>query len=465
MNTKLLNEIRQATAAYPMHMPGHKRNPLFMPPLSCAEDLTETDTFDDLHNPKGVLRDCLNFAAELYGTRRSFFLVNGSTGGILSAMYAACPRGKKILLARNCHMSAYNAAEQVDLEFVLVEPQWNAEYGVYGGLSPETLDNALKIQPDIALAVVVSPAYEGMTSDISALAGICHAHHIPLLADEAHGAHLPFSRFFPDSATDCGADIVVQSLHKTLPAPTQCAVLHLCSEEFVAADELARSIGIFETSSPSYIFVCAMDRCLRLMADKGEALLETHAQRLRRFYRETQELVSIKVMPCVIEGAFARDQSKLWISTFNAGMSGEALWHELNRRGFALEMHTPHGALALTTLCDTDEAMERFARTLRELDAEISLRQASALRETAQTHILHPPLIELVMSPAKARAANGETLLLAQTVGRISRETIFASPPCVPIILPGQRISDEAVNAVRTASYSLCGERIVSVVN
>ncbi|MCL2671815.1 MAG: beta-eliminating lyase-related protein [Clostridiales bacterium] len=378
MRSPVTEKIRAAATAYPLHMPGHKRNPAFMPALSCAEDITELADFDDLHRPRGVLRESMDFAAGLYGARRSYYLVNSSTGGILAAIAAACPRGGKVLLARNCHISAWHAAELLDLDIVLAEPAWLGDWGLYGGLGVDTLTDALDAHADIALVVVVSPTYEGIVSDIPALAALCHARGVPLLCDAAHGAHLGFCSDFPQSAVGGGADIVVQSLHKTLPAPTQCAILHVCSER-VGVDAVEHALRIFQTSSPSYLLVAAMDACLRLMEREGAALLAAHAERLERFYRKAEGLAHLRVLPRSILDAPDRDISKIWISTHGTDIDGAQLCETLFARGFALERQNPAGALAMTSFCDTDAALERFAHVLLAVDAGLLSRTAPPL--------------------------------------------------------------------------------------
>lgn len=451
MKSPVRAKIKEAASVYPLHMPGHKRNPAFMPLLSCAADITELSGFDDLHRPTGVLRESMDFAARLFAARQSFYLVNGSTCGILSAIAAVCPHGGKLLLARNCHISAYHAAELLDLELVTAEPDWLGDWGIYGSLSARTLADALDAHADIALVVIVSPTYEGITSDIPALAALCHARGIPLLVDAAHGAHLGFCAAFPQSAVEGGADIVVQSLHKTLPAPTQCAILHLCTER-VSAESIAHALRIFQSSSPSYMLVSAMDDCLRRMAEEGAALLMAHAKRLDRFYQKAETLTNLRILPA----SPSRDKSKIWVSTRATNITGETLCSFLHENGFALEMHNRGGALALTSLCDTDEALERFADLLLSIDAKLHASPCPA-------PLPCPPLGTQVCKIFAALAAAGENISLKQAAMRVAREYIYAYPPGIPLVLPGQLLTEPMLSALCALDASFDADRWISV--
>ena len=277
MNGKeeLYERLRKYAASdfYPWHMPGHKRRLVeFDNPFSM--DITEIDGFDDLHHPEGILKEAMEEAAAVYGSEKTYFLVNGSSCGILAAVSAAVPPGGKLLMARNCHKSAYHAALLQQARVTYIYPELEAE-GFYGAVRAEDVEAALQADPDIRAVIVVSPGYEGIVSDIRAIAEAAHAHDCALLVDEAHGAHLPFGKGcgldFPASALEMGADAVIQSLHKTLPSLTQTALLHLGrnSGARMDRDRVELYLRIYQSSSPSYIFMASIDHCIRLMA--GEA--------------------------------------------------------------------------------------------------------------------------------------------------------------------------------------------------
>lgn len=202
--------------ACPFHMPGHKRNMGkwgFADPFSF--DITEIDGFDNLHHAEGILKAAQERAARVYGARRTFFLINGSSAGILAAVSACVSKGGKLLMARNCHKAVYHAASLLDLETVYVYPEQERRYGLNGGISPERVERLLEEHPGVQAVIVTSPTYDGVVSDIRKIAQIVHERGLFLIVDEAHGAHLAFLPYFPDSALDLGADVAIQSVHKT----------------------------------------------------------------------------------------------------------------------------------------------------------------------------------------------------------------------------------------------------------
>ena len=241
-----LNELEQSDI-YPFHMPGHKR--AFLPFANpYAIDITEIEGFDNLHHATGILQEAQQKAADLYGAKKTYYLVNGSTCGLLAAISAAVPRGGKILVARNCHKAVYHAMYLRQLVPVYLYPEDTA-YGIQGQVTPQMVRKQLEQTPDIRAVVITSPTYDGVVSDVQNIADIVHAYGIPLIVDEAHGAHFGFSPEFPENATRLGADAVIMSVHKTLPAFTQTALLHLCS------DRIAEKKGIdFDKADTSSTF-------------------------------------------------------------------------------------------------------------------------------------------------------------------------------------------------------------------
>ena len=210
---------------YPFHMPGHKRNPLPFPEVY-GIDITEIDGFDNLHHAEGILKEAQQRAADLYGSAHCYYLVNGSTCGILASICAAVKKRGRILAARNSHKAVYHALFLSELTAEYLYPAVT-ECGIQGQITPRQVEDALKKDPETSAVVITSPTYEGVISDIEGIAKVAHVHGIPLIVDSAHGAHLGFGGEFPQNAVRLGADAVIESLHKTLPSFTQTALLHL----------------------------------------------------------------------------------------------------------------------------------------------------------------------------------------------------------------------------------------------
>jgi arginine/lysine/ornithine decarboxylase len=361
------------SGVYPMHMPGHKRNAKYLPAgLPCDIDITEIQGFDDLRNPRGVLRETADLAAELYGSSRAFLLVNGSTVGILAAIGANCARGDKILIAGAGHRSVFNATALFGLSQVRILPENDERSGITRSVDPGDVEAALNTDSKIKLVIVTSPTYEGVISDIAAIARVVHARNITLIVDSAHGAHLGFSPVFPDGAVRAGADVVVMSLHKTLPALTQCSLLHVCSNR-ANAYEIARLLSILQTSSPSYVLMASIDSCLRLLASEKDTLFNNYERNLTRFGKDIMALKNLYVpyhnSKPLDPGFFAFDPGKIVIATKNTGLSGFML-ADLLRNEYRIEpeLAVAGYVVAMTSICDSNEGVARLANALAEID-------------------------------------------------------------------------------------------------
>ena len=225
----LIHKLKEYAGSdmYPFHMPGHKRTGDMGFPDPFTMDITEVDGFDNLHHPEGILKSSMDWAAQVYGADQTYYLVNGSSSGILSAVCGAVPRGGRILVSRNCHKSVYHGICLNQLKASYVYPQEIDGLGIQGGILPSDVDMMLKRYMDTQAVLIVSPTYDGVVSDIKGIAQVVHRAGLPLIVDEAHGAHFRYGEMFPVSALDLGADVVIQSVHKTMPSLTQTALLHI----------------------------------------------------------------------------------------------------------------------------------------------------------------------------------------------------------------------------------------------
>ena len=442
------------TGPYPLHMPGHKRNETLLGgALPWGLDITEIDGFDNLQAPSGLLKDLAADMAALWGSDRAYPLVGGSTAGILAAIYAAVSPGDRVLVARNCHQSVYHALELMDLKPVYLTPPTVEAAGIYGSVAPEQVAAALEMYDDLRLAVITSPTYEGMLSDVQTIGALLHERHVPLLVDEAHGAHLGLFPGFPVGAAPAGGDLVVQSLHKTLPALNQAAVLHVRGG-YVDPGRVRHAVNLFQTSSPSYPVLASMDCCVALLRERGQALFHDWKRRLTVFDQRCEGLRHLSMFRSG-NGVFDRDPGKILI--LSPGLSGKELSGRLRERfGLALEMAGPASALAMTSICDTDEALERFAEALLQIDRELPV-----ATDLSVMGVLPPEEVEMGMGIGEAVRAAGRRVKLANALGCISREYIRVYPPGIPAVLPGQRITRETLRHLETVDAMhldvLCG--------
>ncbi len=428
---------------YPLHMPGHKRNCAL---LSMANpyglDITEVEGFDDLHDAKGILAEGMARGAKLYGSDRAFDLINGSTCGILAAIAAATKKGDRVLVARNCHKSVYNAIALRDLEPRYLMPAYEGSFGIAGSIVPAEVAAALERYPDTRLIVITSPTYEGVLSDVAAIADLAHQKGIPLMVDEAHGAHLGFAAGFPGNAVQAGADLVIHSLHKTLPSLNQTGLLHLTGN-LVDGREVEKQLAVYETSSPSYVLMASIDVCLDLLASRGESLFAQYQEILGNFYGAMGALQKLRLFARHSAGAavFDSDPGKILISVKGTNLTGPALKKLLlSRYQIQLEMALGDYALGMTSIFDRKVGFDRLGRALLEIDESLTL----SPEEKGATFPLHYPIVE--MSVSQAEAAEGRMVPLESGIGAVSQEYVYAYPPGIPLLTPGERISAEILD-------------------
>lgn len=440
----LLDQLREYSQSdiYPFHMPGHKRQ-LSLGADAYHLDITEVEGFDNLHHAQGILEEEQARLAQYVGAEKSFFLVNGSTCGILAAISAAVPRGGKLLMARNSHKAAYHALYLRQLQACYVYPKIS-NFDIQGGLVPKQVAQALERDSEIAAVYVTSPTYDGVVSDIKAIAQTAHDYGKPLIVDEAHGAHFGLHSTFPESAVSFGADIVIQSVHKTLPAFTQSAVLHLCSDR-IQEEKLKQFLDIYETSSPSYILMAGMSRLVPFLRTEGRARFEALAVQLQSFYEKSRKLNSLHVIQDgEISGSdvFARDPSKILISTRNCSINGVQLYERLlSKYHLQLEMCSGEYATALCTLMDQAEGFERLLHALFTIDAGL---QPTGVPKSGFVSRIYREQ-EQVCSITDAVERSCKTVTWEQASGKISGEYVYLYPPGIPLLVPGERIDADFV--------------------
>ena len=432
------------SGVYPFHMPGHKRNTALSDGTMPYEiDLTEIDGFDNLHNAEGCILEVQNLAERLYNVKKAFLLVNGATGGILSAVRAMTNRGDKVLVARNSHKSVYNALEICGLEPEYIVPAVDDEFGINCSITPLQVEKAIVENPNTKLLIITSPNYEGVVSDIKEICRIAHLHNVMVLVDEAHGAHFPFSDSFPVEAIQCGADVAVASLHKTLPSLTQTALLLTSKEELI--NPLAENLAIFETSSPSYVFMSSIEKCLDFC--KNTKTFDEYIKRLNSFNEKCKNLKKIKVLCYGNDEVknhrfFDFDISKITVSVRGLDINGTQL-AEILRNDFKIEpeMVCSDYVLLISTVCDTDEGLARLINALQIIDSKCSVKELNACRYS----ITMP---KIAVKPCECSGKDGEFCLLEHSIDKISLEYVWAYPPGIPIVAKGEVITQEIVDTI-----------------
>lgn len=438
-------------------MPGHKRNTgLFNMPNPYSMDITEIEGFDNLHEPEGIIKESMERARELYGADLTYYLINGSTVGLLAGIMACTKKRDHVLVARNCHKAVYNAIYMHELVPVYLYPEFNEDFGCYEEVTAKAVKDALAKDKQISVVVLTSPTYEGIVSDIKEIAEICHQRNIPLLVDEAHGAHFGFHPYFPESAVRLGADVVIQSVHKTMPAFTQTALLH-CNGSIVKEERIKRYLSILQSSSPSYLLMAGIDHCISYVRQNKEQCFAEYESLLKNFYEQMRELRYIKLLTGATRDGILKDPSKIVIGVSGTNLSAAELYDRLlNQYKIQLEMISKDYGIAMTSFCDTKEGYDRLAKALLEIDQTIQ--SVESTRDTSPYHI---PTLEVRKSPYEAVEEDYEVIDMNEAAGRVSAEYLYFYPPGIPVAVPGEILTSELLKGLHT--YEAMGIHIKGV--
>ncbi len=429
---------------YPLHMPGHKRR-LFgnMPPDVLKMDITEIDGFDNLHDASGILKEAQKEAAALYGAEETFFLVNGSTCGILSAISAALQEGQRLLITRNCHKSVYHGAYLRNLTISYLYPKIIEAYDICEAVTAKEVEEALQKERNVGAVLVVSPTYEGRIAEIEKIAETVHKRGIPLIVDEAHGAHLGLYEGFAQNSCRLGADLVIHSVHKTLPAMTQTALLHV-NGRLIDRDRLRRFLHIYQSSSPSYVLMAGIQNALCLASEKDYfAVFEAKFQKMREQLLKCKVLKILAADRKTVGNPVRQDMGKVVVSCKGAGISGQELYDALRiSYHLQLEMAAETYVLAMFTVGDTKEGFERFTRAILEIDGRLAEKsEVSSLGIS-----VYGTRLREGMPFARAWEASGEGktewVFLHNAAGRIAGEFVNLYPPGTPLAVPGEIYSE-----------------------
>lgn len=435
-------KMYQQSDYYGFHMPGHKRNEGKFPiGLPYGIDITEIEGFDDLHHADSILKEAQERAAHLYEAEESHFLVNGSTVGILSAILGVTEKGDKILVARNCHKSVYHAIFMNELEPIYIYPKYEKKLQINGEINCKEIEEILKKEKEIKAVVLVSPTYDGVISDVENIAKTVHKYHIPLIVDEAHGAHFGFHKAFPKNANEKGADIVIHSVHKTLPAMTQTALIHL-NGKIVNREKVRSYLHMLQSSSPSYVLMASIDYCMEMLEKQRDILFEEYVEKLIMLRENLEKLKHLQVISTA-----HFDISKLIISVKNTNItSGELSKILLEKYHLQMEMTAGTYVLAMTTVGDTEEGFLRLQRALFEIDETLKTEK----REEEDLELPHLPLVCRSADIQKSVQRDGLSYVKWEDAeGKIAGEYAYVYPPGIPFLVPGERITSEAVKCLK----------------
>ena len=457
---------------YPFHMPGHKRMPVDDELLSeiCGIDITEIKGFDDLHNPGGIIKEAEERTRKLFAADETHYLVNGSTCGILAAVCGSVSSGDDIIIASNCHRSVYNAAMLSGATLHEITPEYESYFETFGGVEADAVDEALsQVYGGGRVAVVItSPTYEGITSDVAAISDVCRKRGAILIVDAAHGAHFGLSPYFPQSAVAAGADVVVTSVHKTLPAMTQTALIHI-NEHCASKERIRRMLPVFMTSSPSYVLMASIDSMTKLLKEKKTELFSEYSKRLEDLYKTAEgfECLSLlKKEKLTAKGSADHDKGKIVIRDLTGKLTGPALYDTLfDTYGICAEMATATHVVLMTSVADTEEGFARLADALTKIESglcssTIIPKSRKILKKLYDRFIGKKVVTQMMGNMQKSYDNNimktvfeddTETIPVELAEGRTAKDFVSVYPPGIPVTVPGRVISAQAVDTLLEA--------------
>jgi arginine/lysine/ornithine decarboxylase len=429
-----------------LHVPGHKYGKLFSEQKHSyfqeilKLDATELVGLDDLHSPEGVIREAEILLSQLYNVEKSYFLVNGSTVGNLAMILATLDEEDIVLVQRNCHKSVLNAIQLTHAKAVFLDPVFHHKWGVAGGVSEELVNEALTLYSNVKAMVFTYPNYYGMVNELGKIIALAHAKKIPVLVDEAHGAHFISGGNFPRSAVQLGADVVVQSAHKTLPAMTMGSFLHFNSK-LIPIQSVESYLRILQSSSPSYPIMASLDLARSYL---GTYSAEDHSfllEQTSKFKGKLKELKGINVLDYDGVG----DLLKVTLQTAN-NFSGFQMQAAFEKQGIFTELADPYNVLLVLPLLKK-EMQFPFERVVEGMNH--ALKSVKLEKPIMRAFHYKPEISTLAFNVEDMKQANTRKVFLKEALGEIAAEQIIAYPPGIPLLFPGERITLPIIEQIK----------------
>ncbi len=454
LNTPLLSKVVEYSKkdVTCFDVPGHKRG-RYLTELNKAFgegtlklDVNSSKTVDNLSSPKGVIKDAEGLIADAFKCSNAFMLVNGSTSGVQYMIMAATGHGDKILLPRNVHKSAINALILSGAKPIFIEPEIDTEYGIVNGITPESVSHALDLHNDIKAVLLINPTYFGAASNIKKIIEICHSRKIPVLVDQAHGAHFSFHKDIPPSASELGADLITLSMHKTGGSLTQTSIL-LHNEGIIEKTKVRSTINLMQTTSASYILMSSIDIARKKLVLEGEERLD----KLLKLTRDAKEEINkIPGLKCIMkkdyingQGVFDYDDLKVVINVKNLGVSGFFIYDLLiNEYSIQMELAEPNVVLAIISFGDDESTINKLLSALWDISKRFFNKNPIKNRDVSKS--LKNP--KMLLSPRDAYYHKKRLINIKDSEGLIAGESIMVYPPGIPLIIPGELITKDIID-------------------
>jgi lysine decarboxylase len=433
------------------HIPGHKKGNGMDPEFkefigenALSIDLINIAPLDDLHQPRGIIKQAQDLAAEAFGADHTFFSIQGTSGVIMAMIMSVCGPGDKIIVPRNVHKSIMSGIVLSGATPIFIYPQVDPDLGISHGVPPESIEKALKRHPDAKAVLVINPTYFGIAGDLRKIVEITHSYNIPVLVDEAHGVHIHFHNELPLSAMQAGADMAATSVHKLGGSMAQSSILNI-QGTLVSTKRIQAILSMLTTTSTSYILLASLDTARKSLATEGQALLEDTIRMAEKTRNQINRIEHLYCAGSEILGTsatFAIDPTKLVISVKELGVTGYAVEKWLREKfNIEVELSDLYNILCIITPGDKEEDVLRLVHALKELSREFKHQSDTDIN----TDVLLPEIPLLALTPRDAFYAETEVVPFEESIGRIIAEFVMVYPPGIPIFIPGEIITEENV--------------------
>ena len=448
----LLKHIKKNPVQF--HIPGHKKGKGMAPEFrefigdnALSMDLINIAPLDDLHQPKGIIKEAQDLAAEAFNADHTFFSVQGTSGAIMTMIMSVCGPGDKIIVPRNVHKSIMSAVILSGAIPIFIHPEIDKALGISHGISIHSVKSALEQHPDAKALLVINPTYFGVSADLKSIVDIAHSYHIPVLVDEAHGVHIHFHDELPLSAMQAGADMAATSVHKLGGSMTQSSILNV-KGNLVSYKRVQAVLSMLTTTSTSYLLLASLDVARKELAIHGKELLDHTIQlanSIRKQINEIEHLTCVGEEILETEAAYDYDPTKLIISVKNLGLSGHdvEIWLRAHYN-IEVEMSDLYNILCIITTGDTEKEADILVSALKHLADE---RYSPAKK--IDTQVLLPNIPLLAVSPRDAFYSETELVPFDDSEGRVIAEFIMVYPPGIPIFIPGEIITEDNLSYIK----------------
>ncbi|MGF9965663.1 aminotransferase class I/II-fold pyridoxal phosphate-dependent enzyme [Bacillus rhizoplanae] len=455
--TPLFTALKEHSKRNPIqfHIPGHKKGQGMDPEFrefighnALSIDLINIAPLDDLHHPKGMIKQAQDLAAKAFGADHTFFSVQGTSGAIMTMVMSVCGPGDKIIVPRNVHKSVMSAIIFSGAKPIFIHPEIDPTLGISHGITIPSVKKALEEHPDAKGLLVINPTYFGFAADLQQIVELVHSYNIPVLVDEAHGVHIHFHDELPMSAMQAGADMAATSVHKLGGSLTQSSILNV-KEGLVNVKHVQSIISMLTTTSTSYILLASLDVARKRLATEGREIITKTiqlAEQVRQQVNEIEHLYCPGKELLGTDATFNYDPTKLIISVKELGITGHdaELWLR-EHYNIEVELSDLYSILCLVTLGDTEEETNLLVHALHDLSATFK----HSADKGVQVQVEIPAIPVLALSPRDAFYSETEVVPFAEAAGRIIADFVMVYPPGIPIFTPGEIITQENLDYVQ----------------